>query len=474
MRAESAPAPTANDTFEVFGIEPDGAGGWTDYQLGRAGISNYFQGWQFQLFSGDTTARTVDSFDYATRVITVSPPYSTPLPSNTQFNLFRRYAIRNETFDTAADDLMAQGQDFNGSKYWGITANAMSIALSANWDESQAAQAIEYFAHYTSRIQAYAWGDMAFESANSNSDAPVPGYETDDNFQSAPVWNGGVLWTRLGGAVGYQDSISFGPVVVDGSGGAHATQEVILTNFGDQPLTIFDAPPLTSWKSYSISTPLAGTTIAPLESLHVSISFDPLASGESTAQWTIYSDALNGLVTVTLSGFGLSPSGDVHVECDDSQFGEQRLSEFPRWHHELITVTNQGASPLSVYDVVVGEGSEEFAVGGLPASLSFAQPLVLGPTESFSFAVRFDAQQPGLRRGKIHIFTDDPDQPLDDRDRCGDRPGGRPVGSRSRSRLRNRAILLGRVCSRETLHQRRTRSIPTRVPEGTIVRSRRV
>ena len=56
---------------------------------------------------------------------------------------------------------------------------------------------------------------------------------------------------------------------------------------------------------------------------------------------------------------------------------------------------------------------DEFSVGGLPAALGFDHPLVLPPTESFSFAVLFDPQQVGLRRGKIHIFTDDPEDPLE-------------------------------------------------------------
>ncbi|MCU0963393.1 MAG: hypothetical protein MUF48_25155, partial [Pirellulaceae bacterium] len=37
---------------------------------------------------------------------------------------------------------------------------------------------------------------------------------------------------------------------------------------------------------------------------------------------------------------------------------------------------------------------------------------MLAPTESFSFDVFFDSQQIGLRRGKIHVFTDDPEEPL--------------------------------------------------------------
>ena len=44
--------------------------------------------------------------------------------------------------------------------------------------------------------------------------------------------------------------------------------------------------------------------------------------------------------------------------------------------------------------------------------MSFEQPLVLQPTESFTFDVFFDARQLGLRRGQVHIFSDDPDQPL--------------------------------------------------------------
>ena len=113
-----------------------------------------------------------------------------------------------------------------------------------------------------------------------------------------------------------------------------------------------------------------------------------------------------------MTGFGLSPAGDAVVNPPHFVFDAVRLNDLPAWQPQLVSITNQGARPLLISDIIVGEGNGEFFLGGLPASLSFERPLVLAPLESFRFDVFFDPEQVGLRRGKIHIFTDDPDQPL--------------------------------------------------------------
>ncbi|MDH5640514.1 MAG: choice-of-anchor D domain-containing protein, partial [Nitrospira sp.] len=88
------------------------------------------------------------------------------------------------------------------------------------------------------------------------------------------------------------------------------------------------------------------------------------------------------------------------------------LGAVPKRVEQLATITNIGAQPLSIYDIRVVEGSDQFAVGGLPQAISKNTPLVLQPNQSQTLGVLFDAAKLGLQKGVIQIYTNDPETPI--------------------------------------------------------------
>ncbi len=143
------------------------------------------------------------------------------------------------------------------------------------------------------------------------------------------------------------------------------------------------------------------------------LTFTPSHPGQATTTWTIYSDALNGPLELELTGFGVSPDADLRSEVAHNNLGGAIVGDQFVRAENRITLTNQGSLPLSIYDVVVGEGSSDFDIEGLPTGTSFTSPLVLDPGTSRELNIVFLPSELGLRRGLIHIFTNDPNQPLE-------------------------------------------------------------
>ncbi|MHB8955464.1 MAG: putative Ig domain-containing protein [Pirellulaceae bacterium] len=301
----------------------------------------------------------------------------------------------------AVDDLMAQGLDTTGSLSWIVTIAAAKVAFGLAYDSAETQQALDYYWAYRQTREAHS----DFGDATNAGDDP-------DVTPLVPVGDGALAILRAEDLSFIRDA-SFGTVTVDGAGAQTAECSLVLLNSGDQDLIISEVMLAGGDNNFRLVPPAAGgTLLRPFEQLPLNVIYDPTTSGAHRATLEVYNDGLGGTYELDLSGFGLSPSGDLTVEMADNRFGGLATNALPQWKERLVTLRNQGTLPVTIHSIVVGEGNSEFSLGNVPLGLSFEEPLILVPAESFSFDVFFDSQQVGLRRGEIHILTDNPDDVL--------------------------------------------------------------
>jgi hypothetical protein len=237
-------------------------------------------------------------------------------------------------------------------------------------------------------------------------------YGEDGDWSYSGGLGGSVLRVYSASDSSYLKTLDFGQVVVDGFQGQHGEWDIVLANIGDEDLAIGGFAGLPEGSHFLLSDLSSDLVIRPGEEVPATLRFDPLATGEHEATWTIFSDALNNVLEIDLSGFGLSPDADLDVTFSSNNLGGAWIGDQPVQAEDVLKLTNVGSQPLSIYDVSLGEGAGVFGIDGLPVDTSFAHPLVLEPGESRQLDVLFLPTEAGLQLGLIHIFSDDPDQPI--------------------------------------------------------------
>ncbi len=373
---------------------------------------DFYRDWTLEFTSASSALLhqqfTVTDYVATTRQFTVSPALPVVPSVGDHFWVERTFTITPENANNPVDT-MAQGIDWNGTRRFDITDGAIRVALGISWDDPTnstapedafARDALDYFDRYVHRVQPEAWGDAAQ-------------FGEDDEWSYGGPIGGGVLRVLSANDLTFLREFDAGQVVVDGPGGEKMEWDVLLANVGDQDLAIHAFAGLTSESHFAITSTPPDAAIPPGGFLPVTVQYDPLSSGGSEATWTIYSNALNSVLEIDLTGFGLSPYADLKIDVANNNLGGAVVGDQLVRAGHLITLTNQGSLPLSIYEVVVGEGSDDFDVEGLPTGTSFSNPLVLEPGESHELSVLFLPSELGLRRGLIHIFTDQPDQSLE-------------------------------------------------------------
>jgi hypothetical protein len=213
------------------------------------------------------------------------------------------------------------------------------------------------------------------------------------------------------------DASDAGTVLADGPGGRSGVISVVLTNNGLASLSLGSIILANSGTGFSIVGPNpTGTSLNPGESATLTIAFDPSAPGPASNTVTIASNSAGGAIfSLKLIGIGLSTAGQVHLQlapdpvsdAPTDNFGGLRLGAPARLISTFATVTNTGGGPLSVSGIVLGRGSNDFTLTGLPGF-----PLALAPGQSFHFGLRFNPAATGLRTGEIDISSDDPATPV--------------------------------------------------------------
>jgi hypothetical protein len=204
------------------------------------------------------------------------------------------------------------------------------------------------------------------------------------------------------------ERVDFGALVADGAGGQSGDAPIFLFNAGDQPLTIGAIGLDGGAAGFSVVGASGPLVLAPGTGQLLTLRFEPAAAGPASDTLRIESDTFGGEpVLIALEGRGVSPAGDLVVDVPNNNLGGLRLGDPARTVLDAVTLTNAGASALTVSSITVTGGQGQLGVAGLPAG-----PLVLAPGESFSFDLTFDASFVGLQRARLEITSDDPDAPV--------------------------------------------------------------
>ena len=213
------------------------------------------------------------------------------------------------------------------------------------------------------------------------------------------------------------DQLDMGTVLADGPGGQSASVILTLQNRGGLPLTINSVQFAAGNQDFSIAgTNPAGQTLAPGASVPLNVRFDPRAPGASSNTLTITSNAASSTFLLKLTGNGLTTTGQVAVTVapaaftglPNNNFGGARIGGAAVTRHNYATVTNTGGGPLTITQIQVGVGANEYSLSALPAGFDATHPIILAPGQSFGFDLTFTAAAIGLQPGTINIVSDDP------------------------------------------------------------------
>jgi hypothetical protein len=176
-------------------------------------------------------------------------------------------------------------------------------------------------------------------------------------------------------------SLDFGNVVVGGS----KTLSVTVINGTSFMVSLVSAG--VSSAEFSLTSPSMPATIAAGQSIPLSISFKPSATGSASAKIIIASNASE--IVLPLSATGVL-AGQLSASPSTLTFGNVKVGESAT---KTETFTNSGASSLTISQATVSGAG--FQMSGLTL------PLTLSPGQSTSFSVVFTPQTSGSASGTI-------------------------------------------------------------------------
>jgi hypothetical protein len=186
-------------------------------------------------------------------------------------------------------------------------------------------------------------------------------------------------------------TVSFGNLNV----GSTAKQTVQLSNTGNSSVTVSQVA--ASGAGVSVSGPAVPTTIAPSQSVPVTVTFAPTASGAVAGGLTVTnSEGVNAVAAVT----GTGVQAGLSATPTSASFGSVVTGST---NSQTIQLKNTGTASLTVSQVAAtGSG---FSVSG--ASV----PLALAPGQSSTFNVQYAPTVAGAVNGSISIVSTAPNSP---------------------------------------------------------------
>lgn len=196
--------------------------------------------------------------------------------------------------------------------------------------------------------------------------------------------------------------INVAPASID-FGSVRATQDstrtITIRNAGGVDLQINNIiDPLAPFSI--VNKPSLPLTIAPNESVDITVRFAPTAVGQFVSALTILSnDPVTPAFTVTLSGLG------VGAPVPNLEFSPGSINFTGGSGSMTFEVRNTGDADLFISSVT-RPGAPFFVTGG-PAF-----PTTLRPGESFFFTISFSPAAPGVFSSALNIVSNDPDQLL--------------------------------------------------------------
>jgi hypothetical protein len=201
-----------------------------------------------------------------------------------------------------------------------------------------------------------------------------------------------------GTAVTGSYSMSFSPASVNLGNvnvGSSATQNLQLSNTGNSSVTLTQVA--ASGAGVSVSGVATPVTIAPSQSVTLSVSYSPATSGATSGSVTVVNDqGVNAVAAVT----GTGVQAGISLTPSTASFGSVVTGNT---NSQTIQVKNSGTTSLTVSQATVtGAG---FSISGL------ALPQTLAPGQSGSFNVQYAPKTAGAVSGSVSIVTNAPNSP---------------------------------------------------------------
>jgi len=186
-------------------------------------------------------------------------------------------------------------------------------------------------------------------------------------------------------------SVSFGNLNV----GSTASQTVQLANTGNSSMTVSQVAATGS--GVSVSGLAAPVTIAPSQSVPLTVKFAPTSGGAVAGSLTVTnSEGINAVAAVT----GTGVQAGISVTPTSASFGSVVTGNA---NSQTIQLKNSGTASLTVSQVAAtGSG---FSVGGVTV------PLTLAPGASSTFNVQYAPTATGAVNGSVTIVSNAPNSP---------------------------------------------------------------
>jgi hypothetical protein len=186
-------------------------------------------------------------------------------------------------------------------------------------------------------------------------------------------------------------SVSFGNLNV----GSTASQTVQLSNTGNSSMTVSQVA--ASGSGISVSGLAAPVTIAPSQSVPLTVKFAPPSGGAVAGSLTVTnSEGINAVAAVT----GTGVQAGISVTPTSASFGSVVTGNT---NSQTVQLKNNGTASLTVSQVAAtGSG---FSVSGV------AVPLTLAPGASSTFNVQYAPTAAGAVNGSVTIVSNAPNSP---------------------------------------------------------------
>jgi hypothetical protein len=186
-------------------------------------------------------------------------------------------------------------------------------------------------------------------------------------------------------------SLNFGNVAA----GSSTTQNVQLSNTGNSSVTVTQVA--ASGAGISVSGPGAPVTLAPSQSLTLSVRFAPTAAGTTSGSVTVTNnDGVNAVAAVT----GTQVQPGLSLTPTSASFGSVVTGST---NSQTVQIKNSGTANLMVSQATVtGAG---FSLSGM------ALPMTLTPGQSGNFNVQYTPPSTGSVSGAVSIISNAPNSP---------------------------------------------------------------
>jgi hypothetical protein len=188
--------------------------------------------------------------------------------------------------------------------------------------------------------------------------------------------------------------LNFGDVLI----GTSSTKTVTITNTGRKAANISGAT--VTGNGFSYSGPAFPLALPVGQSVSLSVTFAPNATGISTGSLTLSGNASVSPDSLSLTGNGVQPAIVLSATPSSVNFGNVLLGTSSS---QTVSLLNSGSANVTISQAtVVGSG---FTVSGLPL------PLTLGPGQSSAFAITFSPTTASSVTGSVSLVSDTANSP---------------------------------------------------------------